>query len=150
MVPLHEFQLYLELLPYVTWEPFFDLIPEIEHTRSFGIWKGGDITASGAIQLPYYEKGPVMISFIKEVERLGLIVPFDWSHWDEGIQTLGDEHYNYHQFDLLAQCKIITLKMRADRFCEGILGNAFESGLILRILRAMNNNVALLHKRTLP
>jgi hypothetical protein len=54
----------------------------------------------------------------------------------------GDENFDFDTVDLLTKCKLITAIVRNDRFCEGALVSAFNSGLILRILKSIKKDVS--------
>jgi len=70
-----------------------------------------------------------------------MIISFDWGSWDEGRKIASDENFDFDTTDLLTKCKLITAIVRNDRFCEGALVSAFESGLILKILKSIENEV---------
>ena len=53
-----------------------------------------------------------------------------------------DENFDFDSTDLITKCKLITAIVRNDRFCEGALVAAFESGLILKILKSMEKEVS--------
>lgn len=53
----------------------------------------------------------------------------------------GDESFDFDSADLIKKCKLITAIVRNDRFCEGALVSAFESGLILKILKSIEKTV---------
>ncbi len=54
---------------------------------------------------------------------------------------VGDDEFNYDSVDLLTKCRMITAIVRNDRFCEGVLVSAFESGLMLKILRSLERSL---------
>jgi len=45
--------------------------------------------------------------------------------------------FNYEPIDIVTKCKLITALVRNDWFCDKALIEAFESGLILRLLKSL-------------
>lgn len=52
-----------------------------------------------------------------------------------------NEGFDFDTIDLPTTCKLITAIVRNDRFCEGALDSAFESGFMLRILKSMEKQI---------
>jgi hypothetical protein len=124
------------------WRPLQDLIPEIETTSVFGEWPGGDKNAQGVFTLPYCAPAPVVSRFLKAVYGIPIIIDFDWISWDEGRKIARDHDFDFDTVDLQTKCKLITAIVRNDRFCEGALVSAFDTGLILRILKSIEKKVS--------
>lgn len=123
------------------WKPVLNLIPRIENTPKFGVTGPVKIDDSGAIQIPHVKEDPVVREFRKAVYEIPVMISFDWSSWDEGRSIANDETFNFDSIDIPTKCKLITAIVRNDRFCEGALSNAFESGLILKILKSIQKQV---------
>ncbi len=123
------------------WEPLLSLIPEIESTSSFGEWSRGSSGNEGAFQMPWCTPAPVVERFLKVIYGIPIVISFDWGSWDEGRRMVGDDDFDYDSVDLLTKCKLITAIVRNDRFCEGLLVSAFESGLMLKILRSLERSL---------
>ncbi len=123
------------------WQPLFAVIPKIEGTSIFGEWAGGEKDKDGVIQLPYCVSAPVVSQFSEIVYAIPIIISFDWGSWDEGRKIASDEDFDFDTIDLVTKCKLITAIVRNDRFCEGALVSAFESGLILKILQSIEGEV---------
>lgn len=119
------------------WKPILDLIPEIEQISTFGEMKGGEKNAEGIMVLPYWIESRVVSHFHRIVYYMPIIIDFDWGSWHEGRGMARDESFDFNSVDIPTKCKIITAIVRNDRFCEGALVSAFESGLILKILKAI-------------
>lgn len=124
------------------WQPLFALIKETETTPTFGEWVGGDKGKDQVIQLPYCLSSSVVSQFLEIVYEIPIIISFDWCVWDEGRKIASDEDFNFDTIDLVTKCKLITSIVRNDRFCEGALVSAFESGLILKILKSIEKEVS--------
>ena len=123
------------------WEPLFALIPKIENTLVFGEWIEEDKDEEGFIQFPYCEPAPVVSQFLKIVYAIPVVINFDWGAWDEGRSMAGDKNFDFDSTDLITKCKLITAIVRNDRFCEGALVAAFESGVMLKILKSIEKEV---------
>ena len=83
----------------------------------------------------------VVSRFLEVVYAIPIIIGFDWVAWDEGRRMASDENFDFDSTDLVTKCKLITAIVRNDRFGEGALASAFESGLILKILKSMEKEV---------
>jgi len=123
------------------WQPLFDLIPEIEEKSQFGEVTGGEEIEEGVFNFPHISESDVVSKFHDIVYGMSVIISFDWGSWDEGRRMVNDESFDYNSIDIPAKCKIITAIVRNDRFCEGALVSAFESGLILKVLKSIKNQL---------
>jgi hypothetical protein len=117
-------------------QPLFDLIPEIENTTQFGKMGGGK-DENGVFLMPFWIENPVVSEFRALAHELLVIKDFDWQSWDEGREMLNNPYFDFNTVDLETKRRLITLLVRSDRFNEGTLISAFESGVILNILKAM-------------
>jgi hypothetical protein len=105
---------------------------------TFGTWEGGQKDASGAIQMPYFVRGDAADSFFRAANSLGWIDPkFRWPEWSETTecQELRNSHEAMARATPDQLSHLLTALLRADRFSEGVLDEAYESGLLTRILR---------------
>jgi Family of unknown function (DUF6508) len=101
-----------------------------------GEWRGGKADVEGVIQVPWFELSDDAHAFVATLGRRGWIFVFDWMSWADDARRI-IETDELKRADLLTLRKLLTLLVRRDRFVEGSLGEAFESGLILRILRRL-------------
>ena len=118
------------------WKPLIELIPKVESTSKFGEWEEENIL------FPYCIEAPIVSQFLHIVYRLPIIISFDWGAWEEGRKIASNDDFDLDTLDLPAKCKLITAIVRSDRFSEGTLVSAFESGLILRILKSIEKQIA--------
>lgn len=127
-------------IPEESWDTLWALIPKIEKADQFGRWEGVESMGVG-LQMPYYVEGDIIESFLAIVQELGLLPVFDWINWAEGkkIVESADLRPEDHSFE--DYCKILTVIIRGNRFNEGLVGNSFEQGLILKLLYAMKDKV---------
>lgn len=99
---------------------------------TFGAWR------DKAGVMPWYEFGPDAHRFVEEAYRLGWVLPgFDWSAWVRGAegQRLVNDPEALARADAVALARLLTAHIRQERFCEGNLAGAFESGYLTAILR---------------
>ncbi|MFA5546149.1 MAG: DUF6508 domain-containing protein [Sphaerochaetaceae bacterium] len=116
------------------WNTLFAMIPEIENTTYFE-----EITFKDGIIYP--ATWPEIVNrFHKYVYEIGLVVDFDWPHWDEGKRILSGEVEDLSKHSAITLCKLLTAIVRSDRFVEGTLIAYFENGTILSILRALKKH----------
>ena len=115
-----------------------DLVPLLEApSADFGHWEVPP-ERDGVMSLGYYVFGPVGHAFQAAVGRGGWVVAgFDWRTWldtPEGEAMRSDpEAVAAASPEQLAW--LLTAIVRSDRFVEGSIEGAFESGLLARIAR---------------
>jgi hypothetical protein len=124
------------------WQKLFELTPQIRDTNVFGKLTGSQKLADGSVSFPYWSEGEVVSKFYNTAYMLGLVVAYDWAAWHEGIDMLNDNHEAIDEFEIEDLCKLLTIMIRCDKFCEGYLVNCFERGLVVRVLEAMEVKVA--------
>jgi hypothetical protein len=98
-----------------------------------GEWRGGQTDADGVIHMPWFELSVDARAFVATLGKGGWIFVFDWMSWANDARQI-IETDGLERADLLMLRKLLTLLVRRDRFVEGSLGEAFESGLVVRIL----------------
>ena len=101
----------------------------------FGEWVPSREREDGVIVLGWYVPGPEAEAFLADLG--GWIVPFDWMTWassPDGQALLGHPEAvaSASAEDLQ---KLMTVYVRGERFGEGTLENAFESGMLTAIVR---------------
>lgn len=112
------------------WRRLLDLRRRtLEHAGPWGTWSD-----AGAV-MPRMAPDPLVTAFLDFWSSHDLVVTFDWPHWQEGrdwYRSAGDREYG--ALDVSTALKLLTVVIRADRFSEGTLVRAFESGDVPRIL----------------
>jgi len=156
----------IEAMGMADWQPLLDLIPEIEQTGSFFIESeptGDDdaqfdegfddddeeenddddeLDEEEIIELDMYHATAQVVHHFRElVYEVNIVVDFDWPKWDEGRAMLRDPHFDFDTIDIPTKCLLITAIVRNDRFCDGALAGAFESGEILKILKSIQKQL---------
>lgn len=122
------------------WKPLLDLIPEIETSEKYGDWAKNRLD-EGIIDMYPCTKSNIVFKFQKIVYDIPIVIDFDWGHWDDGKKMLRDPEFDFDTVDIPTKCKIITAFVRNDRFCEGALVSAFESGVILKVLKSIERQL---------
>jgi hypothetical protein len=95
-----------------------------------GKWVAARERADGVIHVGYVRYGPIAHEFLEFMEKKDLVIRFDWPGWT------GTEVVSRKDTDTIALAtpedalKYLTVMMRADRFSEGTLLDAFERGLV--------------------
>ncbi len=95
-------------------------------------WEGGTPDADGVIQMPYVTYTERLDAFVADMYRVKMVQSFDWMQWAEtprGHELLTDP-------DALADAtgeevsRVLIAVIRAERFGDGAIEDAFEKGLI--------------------
>ena|SRR5438105_2001504 len=115
-------------------------LPGFESGTAIGEWRGGDTNADGSITVPYFEASDFLLSFVAACSAGRWVRPdFDWGAWqDEAIKYVQDPDL-LSQADLDTLERLLTLHIRRDRFYDGHLAWAIESGHITAILRRLQD-----------
>lgn len=104
---------------------------------SFGTWEPSWTDRAGIIHLGWYRPSPAAEAFLADVAEGGWVRPFDWMAWletERGKELAGSPAaVASASADELGQ--LLTAIVRADRFSDGSLAGAYESGLLTAILR---------------
>jgi hypothetical protein len=100
-----------------------------------GIPITGDGTAQNPYHMPYYSMSDLGASFFEMAYDSGWVREWsraDWAHGPEG-QALAHDRRVLAQADFEQLAKLMTALVRQERICDGALGAAFDSGLLLAI-----------------
>lgn len=113
-----------------------DLVPILEAPDAdFGHWDRAP-TADGVEHLPWFTFGPTGDAFTGAVGRGGWVIAgFDWMTWlgtEEG-RALRDRPDAVAAATPDQLARLLTAIIRSDRFVEGSIAGAYESGLLTRI-----------------
>ncbi len=124
------------------WQPLLDLIPEIEKVDQFGDdSEAMKLLEQGIIDMNPYEEHPIVQQFRDVVYSIPIMIDFNWGTWDEGRAIVSDDNFDYDTIDIPTKCKIITAIVRNDRFCSGRLIEAFESGMMMKVLKSIQSEL---------
>ena len=116
-----------------------ELLPAFEAAAAeFGEWKGGDELEPGSITAPWYSRSELTSRFVEAAYREGWVRPdFDWGEWaaTPEAQRLRNDRGALGQATAPDLARLLTVVIRSDRFVEGTLDEAIESGLVTAVLR---------------
>jgi hypothetical protein len=107
------------------------------HRFKFGHWTEPTSEQPGVMILPYFSLSDVAGSFEQKAYDLGWVIrDFDWGTWMQTpeAKSLRDDSRALAQATPEQLARLLTVCIRQDRFCDGALEAAFESGLLTRIL----------------
>jgi len=120
------------------WRPLLELIPQIEKVEEFGDCSEAlELIEQGIIEMDPYDEDEIVDKFREVIYAIPIIIDFGWGSWDEGREMVRNKYFDYDSVDIPTKCKIITAIARSDRFSLGALVEAFESGLILKLLKSI-------------
>jgi len=106
------------------------------HAGPWGGWGGGQEISPDVWQMPFAEPDPLVGEFEQSWYRWRLVLTdFNWSSWSEGRQWYSaPDPAKYDRLDQLTALKLLTAVIRNNRFNEGALMGAFESGDFPKII----------------
>ena len=118
------------------WDDLWVAVDAVTAEEPHVTWAGGDtvdtVTVDGVerpvIQMPYPVYSEPMDGLLQLIDKLGLVVPFNWTEWD-GLER-------YRAGDGLADApvadavRMITAIMRSERFCDGAIDGAWQDGTL--------------------
>ena len=86
---------------------------------------------------PFYSFSDDALRFIDVCTGMKWVIPFDWVEWKESTEAvhLRDEPGALEAATLEQLQRLLTVLIRQERFVDGALESAFESGLLVRILK---------------
>lgn len=121
------------------WEQLVDINTRIQsHKGAWGKSQGGDTDQDGVMQMPYWVSDPLVTEFVTYMYASELIVNFDWSAWDKGREWYkSTDKTKYDTLDIPTALKLLTAVIRNDRFSDGALVSAFESGDFPKIINKL-------------
>ena len=124
------------------WKPLLDLIPKIEKVKKFGDYtRAMRLLKKGIIDMTPCDEHQVVIEFRKLTYSIPIIIDFNWGAWEEGREMVINENFDYDSIDIPTKCKIITAIVRNDRFCINRLVEAFETGMMLKVLKSIQKQL---------
>jgi hypothetical protein len=104
---------------------------------AFGSWMPSRTDAGGVIHLGWYQLSPEAEALLSDVRAGSWVQPFDWQAWmasPEGMRLTSEA-------DAVATASVqdlehlLTAIVRSERFTDGSIAGAFESGLLTAIVR---------------
>ncbi len=120
-----------------------ELNTRIQKNRSvWGIKRGGEQTVDGAIEMQWVDKNPLIYEFLEFMDDNGLLPIFAWAAWKEGSDLFeSDDPSKYDSIDTVIILKLIYAATRKDRFGDGTLVWAFESGDFVKLIDRLEKKI---------
>ena len=126
------------------WKPLLDLIPKIEAVEKFGDdSEAMKLLEQGIFSMYPYVEHEILEEFRDVIYSIPIVIDFNWGAWDEGREMVSDNNFNYDSIDIPTKCQIITAIVRNDRFCSGRLVDAFETGMMLKVLKSIQRQLGI-------
>ncbi|HEY5890261.1 MAG TPA: DUF6508 domain-containing protein [Acidimicrobiia bacterium] len=103
----------------------------------FAAWAGGEVVGTTTVdgeerpvnQMPYAVYSEPVRNVLECLGALGLFVAFDWVHW-EGLLRYRDNPSELETAPVSDAVRILVAVQRSERFVDGSIEGALESGLI--------------------
>lgn len=95
-------------------------------------------TEPGVFAMPHVNYDELVDEFVRSAYDCGWVLrDFDWPTWKYSAEAIAlrDDQGAIARATPEQLARLLTVVIRQDRFAEGELLNAFDSGLILRIVR---------------
>ena len=103
---------------------------------AMGAWTDAVTRADGVIEMPCFTLSESGDAFARAMAGAGLVRPFDWPAW---LETPRGQELRQPAPVASATpaelANLVTAIVRSERFSEGSIEGAFESGLLLAIAR---------------
>ena len=128
------------------WRPQLDglasLLPAFEAADAeSGEWKGGDEVEPGSFTMPWFTHSELTSRFVDIAYRDAWVRPdFDWGEWTQTPEArrLRDDRGALEEATVVDLAHVLTVVIRSDRFAEGAIAEAIESGLVTAVLRRID------------
>lgn len=121
--------------PQERWQELFAALDGLADGTIETHWRGGELTPSGARQMPYAECAPQVHALTAALSSLGAVFPFNWPSWSqitrvdfEGPETTAADAARY-----------VTSVVRGERFGEGTIGAALAEGKLQAAVRCLRS-----------
>jgi hypothetical protein len=98
----------------------------------------GSGTAEDPYTLPWFSLSELGTEFVTMAYQAGWILEdFDWASWAHGLkgQLIANDRAALASADPEQLAKLLTAVVRQDRFVEGALSDAYDTGLLLALAK---------------
>jgi hypothetical protein len=85
----------------------------------------------------HLEYHPAVYQFMHACYENGIVLSFDWIAWSDEAHRYMNDPQLVMSAGLKTCMKLLTTHLRAERFCDGHLGEVLQSGHITAILRRL-------------
>lgn len=115
-----------------------DWLPVLEAPDfNAGQWRGGDADANGVLTVPWFEYSRSLGAWPGPCAESLIVMGFDWMTWlrtPDGA-ALANDLGTIERATSSDLARLVTAIRRGDRFVEGNIVGAFESGVLTAISR---------------
>ena len=101
-----------------------------------GGFRAGEMKAEPGL-LPFSVLAPRANEFIGELHDRGFVYPFDWPAWSERAREYFERPQLLEDASLDTIRRLFVVIVRRERFCEGTILDAFESGFVVAALQRL-------------
>jgi hypothetical protein len=121
----------------VNWDGILAWLPHFTAEEfQAGRWAGGEEVAPGVRPMPWVDYADDVADFIRQLRVLHVVASFDWIIWMRERGNVFWKDPKRLAEASLEDCRLLlTAHVQADRFSEGHLLRAFESGHIVSVLQ---------------
>lgn len=114
--------------PDEAWAELHQAVAELGPDGMTGTWRGGEPLPinENVIEMPWVEFSPAFERVVVALYGVNAVAPFDWMAWTEENGFPDGSGLQDASIDDVV--RTITAVVRSDRFCEGSLKEAVDSG----------------------
>jgi hypothetical protein len=94
---------------------------------------------------PWFAYRGEVESFIRDLYGQRFLLTFEWPEWSADAREYLRCPQRARSADLSALRKLLTALVRGDRFVDGLLAQAFESGLVVAVLERLSELAGATH-----
>jgi hypothetical protein len=134
-----EIEAKLRAVPGERWDELWSAIEEVEDEGEHTTWGGGeqvmrviDGVEAPVTTMPYAIYSEAVERLRGAIGHAGLVVPFGWMDWD-GLQRYRSSR-SMEGAPVADALRLVTAIVRSERFSDGSIGGALDSGLLLTAL----------------
>jgi hypothetical protein len=118
------------------WRALWDAVDVLADESTFATWAGDDVVGAtidgeerAVRQMPYPRYLDAVGQVGARLHALGLVVPFDWARWD-GVSRYQAAPATLAGAPVGDAVRLLTSIHRSERFSEGSIDRALESGVM--------------------
>jgi Family of unknown function (DUF6508) len=111
-------------------------VPELAALDKGGEWVCGEKLPDGSFTMSGFILCKTGVKLVERAYELGFVDPVvNWPEWQNTPEArrLFNDHAEVAQASALDLTRMLTTIIRGDRFCEGNIGGAIDSGCVLAI-----------------
>jgi len=131
------------------WLPLFELLADCKNDTNYGELVESENITDNLVSVPYWARSEVIQRFVKIMSSIPILIDFDWMSWNEGEIILKDSNFDFNKVNKPIKCKLLTTLVRKDRYCDGVLIQAFNSGQIHRIVNSIAKDFSCKNLKTI-